>query len=214
MDIRGHGHSSHPAKFSSYRIDNLTRDVKQIINAEAVKDFILIGHSWGATIALAYAVNFPQKLKGLVAISGWHLPLHPSPKLVRVLTNNLINLLAFISPPPIKPNHSSYPKGKFHKDYEWLGLTKTIVRNSLKSYLLSLKEAVNLNLQTHIEKINVPTLFIAGTKDTIVHPSIPHKMHSSVKGSRLKFIKGANHVVILNNPKELYTQIQNFLKEI
>ena len=214
MDIRGHGHSSHPAKFSSYQIDNLTQDVKQIIDAEAVEDFILVGHSWGATIALAHAVNLPQKLKGLIIISGWHLPLHPSSKFAKALINNLINILAFISPPAISPKHSSYPPGKFHKDYEWLGLTKTIVRNSLKSYLLSLKEAVNLNLETHIEKINVPTLFIAGTKDTIVHPSIPQKMHSSVKGSKLKFIEGANHVAILNNPKEVYTQIQNFLEEI
>ena len=213
MDLRGHGFSDHPARSKSYEIDNLAQDVVEISSREKVGKIVLIGHCWGAMVSLNFAINFPQKLKGLVVVSGsFHPPLYLNSSLKQTLATGLINLMATLSPKLVQPRHSYYPAKKFHKDYEWLGLAKTIMRNSLKSYLLSSKQIVNLNLENKLKKIKMPTLIISGSKDSIFPLSISRKMHTKIQNSKLEVVDGANHVVILNNPIQVYKSIKSFLK--
>ena len=215
MDIRGHGYSNHPRGFLSYKIDNLVEDVVSVMEAEKIPKIVLIGHCYGAVVALNFAVKYPEKLEKLVIISGtYRPPLYIFGKVVKVLAVGIGNLGALISPKPHKPQHSKYPAGKFHRDYEWIGLAKTILHNSLRSYLLTSKEVVNLELEPFLGRIKTPTLVIVGEKDTIFPMSISKKIHEKIPESKFEVIKWANHVVILNNPDKVSKLIFDFLKTV
>ena len=123
------------------------------------------------------------------------------------------NLLALISPPPIYPKHSTYPPSKFHKDVEIFGLIKTILHNSLRSYLLSSKEILKRNLKLELKNIKQPTLIISGGKDSIFPAPISEEIHAQIPNSKLEIIKDANHVVVLNNINETASYISDFLLE-
>ncbi len=215
MDLRGHGYSDHPRAFQSYAVDNLVQDVVAVMDQENMSKATLIGHCYGAVIATYFALSHSEKLNGLAVISStYQHPWYLRSKAMRALANGFINVLAFFSPKPFRPRHSPYPPGKFHKDYELLGLVKTISHNSLRSYLLATKQIVNLDLERRLAGITTPTLIIAGEKDSIFPLSVSQTIHTAIAGSRFEIIKEANHVVILNNVTQVVNSLHSFLKEI
>lgn len=208
MDLRGHGKSGHPFSFKKYKLSNFIEDAIKIMDFEKIEKVILIGHSLGAVLATHIALARPERIEKLILISSSYSP-PPYFKIPGALL--LCNALALLSPPPIYPKHSIYPPEKFHKDVEIFGLIKTIIRNSLKSYLLSSKEILKTNIKSDLKNIKTPTLIISGNKDTIFPAPISENIHSQVPNSKLEIIKNANHVIVLNNINETVEHISNFL---
>ena len=60
IDMRNHGLSG----FGKFSIEAVTRDIAEVLNHEKVKEFIPVGMSIGAPIALEVAKRFPEKAKG------------------------------------------------------------------------------------------------------------------------------------------------------
>jgi pimeloyl-ACP methyl ester carboxylesterase len=212
MDLRGHGYSSHPRAAQKYQIENLVKDILTILGEEKIDKVVLIGHSYGAVVAANFAIVHSNRLIKLVLISGAiKAPNYLKSKSRKVLVHAIISLAAKISPPQVKKWHSPYPIGKFHKDYEVKGLIRTIFYNSWGSYLLTSKQTIDLDLESKLNKISVPTLVIVGTKDSIFPLEVSRKIHEAIPNSKLEVIEGANHVVILNHPKETVMLVSKFL---
>ena len=57
----------------NYTIDTLIHDAEAILRAYAVETCIVAGHSFGPNVALAYALRYPARVIGLIAIAGGKL---------------------------------------------------------------------------------------------------------------------------------------------
>ncbi len=68
LDQRGHGLSDKPDR--GYDNAQIVADDFGLATALKLENPIVIGHSWGATIALAYAAAHPDTVKGLVLVDG------------------------------------------------------------------------------------------------------------------------------------------------
>ncbi len=70
LDQRGHGLSQKPD--TGYTTEQIVEDDFDFASAsDLLRDrHIIVGHSWGATIALAYAGTYPDKVAGLVLVDG------------------------------------------------------------------------------------------------------------------------------------------------
>jgi pimeloyl-ACP methyl ester carboxylesterase len=75
-DLRGHGDSEW-ARGSSYSLSDNIYDLTQTIGAKG--DTVLVGHSFGGMISLAYAGTFPERVSRLVILDGIFLPGRSSP---------------------------------------------------------------------------------------------------------------------------------------
>ncbi|MCB2180479.1 MAG: alpha/beta fold hydrolase [Desulfobulbaceae bacterium] len=64
LDLRGHGHSSMPARGYSSR--ELAADLRALFEYLGIKNATLIGHSYGGVVALHSAVLYPEMVKRLV----------------------------------------------------------------------------------------------------------------------------------------------------
>jgi len=82
-DQRGYNLSSKPANIADYAIKNLTADVIAIANQLGYESFYLAGHDWGAAVAWATALQYPQRLKKLAILN---VP-HPAAMLHTLRTN-------------------------------------------------------------------------------------------------------------------------------
>ncbi len=72
FDQRGSGRSQPQAETSENTLDDLVADIEAIRLQRGIGQWLVHGHGWGATLALAYAQRFAQCLAGVV-LSGLFL---------------------------------------------------------------------------------------------------------------------------------------------
>ena len=68
VDQRGHGDSGKPDY--GYDFASVGRDVAAMLVGRNIRRPVLVGHSWGADVALELAVARPELLSGIVCIDG------------------------------------------------------------------------------------------------------------------------------------------------
>jgi proline iminopeptidase len=65
-DQLGCGNSDHPDDASLWTLGRYTQEVEEVRRALGLEHFVLFGHSWGGILALEYALNHQELLRGLV----------------------------------------------------------------------------------------------------------------------------------------------------
>jgi pimeloyl-ACP methyl ester carboxylesterase len=74
FDQRGCGETDVPAGKNSYRITEIVDDIPGLLDALGITEPVaVIGHDWGAAIAWAFALTYPQRVSTIVAVSVGHL---------------------------------------------------------------------------------------------------------------------------------------------
>jgi proline iminopeptidase len=65
-DQLGNNNSDQPDDPSLWTLPRYLQEVEEVRRGLALDDFVLYGHSWGGILAIEYALNYPQHLRGLV----------------------------------------------------------------------------------------------------------------------------------------------------
>jgi pimeloyl-ACP methyl ester carboxylesterase len=68
LDQRGHGESDKPG--SGYDFDTIVADDGAAVKALDTARSVVVGHSWGASVALQFAVTYPDNVTSLVLVDG------------------------------------------------------------------------------------------------------------------------------------------------
>ena len=77
IDRPGHGYSTRPAQLASPPAASMASQARMIHEAMGligVEKPIIVGHSLGGTVALAYATQFPEHISGIVSLAGYCFP--------------------------------------------------------------------------------------------------------------------------------------------
>jgi pimeloyl-ACP methyl ester carboxylesterase len=67
-DQRGHGASSKPPR--GYGFDEVTADLAAVLRACRARRAVVVGHSYGANVALELAARRPEAVAGVVCVDG------------------------------------------------------------------------------------------------------------------------------------------------
>lgn len=73
FDARGHGESGKPGH--GYAFDSVSEDARAVAKATRTRRPVLVGHSWGAMVALEIAARRPRWLAAAVLVDGGLVPL-------------------------------------------------------------------------------------------------------------------------------------------
>ncbi len=74
MDRPGFGYSTRSNDAEAWRPSAQATQLRAAAQAMGVEKPILVGHSWGASVALAWALDAPDEVAGVVAASGAMMP--------------------------------------------------------------------------------------------------------------------------------------------
>jgi proline iminopeptidase len=66
FDQRGAGRSTATARLRANTTDHLVADIERIRTELGIDRWMVVGGSWGATLALAYAERHPERVRGIV----------------------------------------------------------------------------------------------------------------------------------------------------
>src|SRR5918992_2252687 len=66
---RGHGDASRPA--AGYHPRDMAADVAAFLDSQGLDSAVIAGHSMGSTVALRFALDYPQRTRGLVPMGAF-----------------------------------------------------------------------------------------------------------------------------------------------
>jgi pimeloyl-ACP methyl ester carboxylesterase len=86
-DQLGFGRSDKPAQVDAYSVPRSVRHFSALADELGLEDVSLVGHDWGAMIALAWAVEHPERVRRVVLFNSFtgSKPSWPMPTTLRML---------------------------------------------------------------------------------------------------------------------------------
>ena len=214
MDLRGRGQSDKPP--NGYSIENHCRDILALLNELRLDRVVLMGHSLGAFISLAFAAQYPQRTDRLILVDGGgKLSEAQSAKVFAGIKPALDRL------GQVFPSAEAYLSHMKEAPYlqPWNDFLETYVRYEIEEFQGGVRvnikpehiqeEAINLgkvDSSQFYPQIQVPTLILRATKgllaedDILLPEDVIGRMTREIPGARRIDLEGTNHYSILFQP--------------
>ncbi len=207
IDLRGHGKSFRPKGQENYKLNKFTDDIYKVLMHEKISKCIMVGHSFGSIILLNFLKRHMKSVSSAIFISSTYTP---SKRIISRVVKPFYYIGDIFS---LKKygNHVDYKNFKDTGDWNLRRIYADVSNTGLHSHFHSLRHISNFNGEDILKKIDIPVLMIHGNADTIFLLEHAKEMHSKLKNAELVVIDKADHVIILNNIKELSELIDAFV---
>jgi len=211
FDLRGHGKSVKKNDFNYYALENIADDINELAKFFGLDNFILIGHSFGALLALDFANKFKGMVSGMVLLApDYRISRTVRAKLARPFLG--IVRIAFLKPFKERAGtHIDYRKFRNTGDWDIKRISADIKNTSLRVYCYCLWQADKIDGDKMISDIDVPVLIVHGKKDSVFPCSDSVSMAKKIPGARLTILPKANHILVINNHMEVGDEIEKFI---
>ena len=218
FDRPGFGYSDRPhgSAWSAGTQADLIRDAFADLG---INRPIVLGHSWGAAVALALGLNHPEAVRGLVLLSGYYYPTLRADVLFSALTAIPIlgDLLRYsVSPFIGKLMLPLLLKGMFAPLPVPARFTKSFPRDMpvrpgqirAQSQDGVAMIPVALSMRHRYKELSMPIVIMAGAKDRVVKDSQAVRLHEEIPHSILRLIPGVGHMVHYAVPDEVARAVE------
>ena len=217
FDRPGHGHSDRP----NHR--PITVDVQAQMLHAALKDLhveqpILVGHSWGGALALAYALEFQDDLAGLVLLAPAayesddgvsFLTKLPALPLIGDLINFIFtpllgasvvreDLQKAFSPDPVPKHYLRHVLSEWTrpKKVKWYSVDDALLNESLPKFT------------NRYSEVRVPVTIVTGDSDLIVPANEnAHRLYAALPHAELIVLEKTGHQIPFTRPEAVVDAI-------
>lgn len=219
FDRPGYGHSERPHA-RSWDVLDQARLFQQAFKQLGLERPLVLGHSYGALLALALALEFPDAVSGLILESGYFYPaglpdLHLlqdsripvvgevlrysiAPWLIRAAWPTLIKRV--FAPGEVPAAFEAYPT--------WMALRPS----QLEAASAELGQLIQCAtaLSARYAELSLPVTILAGREDALL-PSETHsvRLHGALASSELRLLDGAGHMLHYQAPETLREAIDS-----
>ena len=224
IDLRGHGLSSAPEKKEFYALEHFANDLKKILIQLKIKKFILIGHSFGGSIAIVYCTKYlDASLQKMVLIESTYK--YPYKKYHEL---NINPFFCFLLRKMVEfkiLTNKSFPRipeldlMKLPKENIFFQIYDELYHTPFKVIFQCLDAAKYFSTRQEkqivsaLRKVKSPTLLISGTNDTIVNKKYSYELKNIIPHSKLKIFEKAGHQFPLEENKIFNKELFSFLIE-
>lgn len=205
IDRPGYGYSDRPRGLWTPRAHATL--FQKALQQLGVTQAVVLGHSWGALVAVALALQAPQLVRSLVLASGYYYPtlradvMLSSPAaipgigdLMRHTVSPVVGKL--MQPAMIKAMFApaAVPE-RFDRDFPKAMMLRPIqLRASAED--AALMTPVTVELEKHYHDLKLPVVIIAGGDDQIADIDRQSKrLHSELPDSELVVVPGMGHMI-------------------
>ncbi len=208
IDLLGHGKTENLSYV--HTMEEQAQMIKAILNSLKLRRYIIIGHSLGGYVALAFAELFPKNIKKLVLMNSTALADTPEKKRNRDRAIKMVkqNKDTFIK---IAIPNLFTEKSKILYKKEINFIKKESLKTSLQGIIASLEGMKIRKERTFILQNNsFNKLFIIGRKDPLLDYNTLIQQTNATNTQIAIFSNG--HMSHIENYNELVTSITDFIK--
>lgn len=189
--------------------------VKSIAENEELDSFVLIGHSMGGYVTLAFAEKYPKLLSGFGLFHSTAIPDSEEKKVSRKKGMDFIlqhGTTAFLD--TIIPN--LFSKGVQKHKPELIKSFANSFPEFSKTALISYYEAmINRPDRTEVLKqAKVPVLFVLGTEDIVIPIEEGMKLTTLPAISNIHILKESGHMGMLEESELSKNALEDFLYQV
>ncbi|TJZ91213.1 alpha/beta hydrolase [Paracoccus gahaiensis] len=205
FDRPGYGHSTRP-RGRVWSADAQADLVSAALGQMGVTGAVVLGHSWGASVAVALALRHPGIVRGLVLASGYY---YPTPRLdmllmagpavpvlgdilrhaVAPLTSRLVwplLLRKIFGPAPVPAKFGGFPM-------EMVVRPSQLHASAAESALLIPMVAATV---ARYPTLTMPVVIVAGSEDRLIDPDAQSgRLHDAIPHSSYHPVPGSGHMV-------------------
>ncbi len=198
-DLPGFGESQIPVR--AWSLNDYANFIDQFSELLKLKKFYLLGHSFGGSLAIKYALKFPEKVKKLFLAAPSCIRKDNKKKQLLAKTAKLSNAFSFL--PFYSLTRRAFYKFIVRKS-DYLS-TKGVMK---EIYLKIIKE----DFSDVLSHVKTPAVIIWGDKDDVIPLEDAHFIQKKIKNSKLEIIPGGTHDIERFLPDPLSRKILENLK--
>ena len=213
IDRPGHGKSDRPSRKAAtleYQAQLLHQTFLQL----GITQSVLVGHSWGAALALLYALQYPEEVSAMVLLAPAAYADNGANRLLRTAVKTpLLGDLSLLLGKFMVGRHilkreltqAFYPQ-EVPVDYLKVASSSWLGRRQVKAFLedeWSLNDSLKTMSMRYCD-ISIPTVIITGDEDKIVSPQEnSFRLHAAIPQSQLIQLKGTGHEIPQTHPESI-----------
>lgn len=227
-DQRGSGRSDDEKNLTRINLNTFVEDLEEVRQKFNLKRVSILGHSWGAFLAMKYAISHPKVVDKLILVSSMpasnkdfalsieecNRRLQPFMKEVE----QIVNSKEFLEQDPgtladhLRMIFRSYCFNPQDADKLNLSTSYQAHINYLKVAEIFEKTlfANPFDLYDNLKKLSCKTLFIHGNEDPF-SLAFAKKAHITIKNSQFEIIKDCGHFPYIEKPQEFFKLLNKFL---
>jgi long-chain acyl-CoA synthetase len=186
-DLRGHGQSDAP--LTNYSMEELVEDLETIADTlQLPEKFTLVGHSFGGSICVEYAVRHPERLDSLVLLTT--AGEYPVQRAVKLLSH--------------VPTAAFRPWWRFRPRWNAdIHVMKRMMLNNLSTW----------SGWELMKRIETPTLIVTGERDRYFPREVFTRVTETIPNAEVVDIGASKHKVQLERHKAVNRAIERFIFE-
>ncbi len=191
-------------------MQEFVEDIHALLEELRVERCSIVSHSFGTLIAMEYTRAYPALVEHNIFLAPAYGVHHFK------ITKLLANLGAALAMAPLRVRaygRTDYTRFYPTPDYSVTRIGTDIVNMGLRSYLRSLRVVFEQNYNPHWLELASPSLVVHGADDSIVPVEHARELAKVLKNSKLVELSGANHILVLNNIKEVVAEIEKFVQQ-
>lgn len=230
-DQRGTGLSDGHLDLAAISIDQFVEDLEALRIAFGLEKISLMGHSWGAIVALAYAVKYQTHLDHLILVDS--IPVNNkfaiefsktyqqrfqrlSADEQQELTTTCTRPGTELSPKILDECNQLDAQLRFYDPAKAASVDPAIDENTLKNadtvgaLIKTSFNKMQQDFDNQLPTIHVPTLIIHGDFDPIPLKSSDY-LHEQIPESQIVIMIEAGHFPFIEQPEQFVTALRTFL---
>jgi pimeloyl-ACP methyl ester carboxylesterase len=229
-NYRGHGRSARPRDPYRVTVDDCVEDLLCVLDAAGEPRAVLVGHSMGVQVSLEVHRRAPERVVALLLVCG--APGHPldtfhdstALKLVFPFARGAVErhpTLARIVFKAVVPTEFAIELALTHEVNRARVDRADLVRyfGDLAQidpllFVRMLASASETDSADHLPEVDVPTLVLAGEKDSFTPVHLSKAMHTAIPGAELAVVPGGTHITPLEYPALVARHVRRFLARV
>jgi len=201
LDLPGHGHSQGPGR------DAIAAYAGVVIawaDAVGLPSFVIAGHSMGGGIALTCALDYGQRMAGLILIgSAARLRVHPD--ILAGLRDDRVAISARLVEWVYGPRATPEQKRQYGR---------LLLAADIDTLLGDWLACDRFDVRDRLAEVKAPTLILTGALDVMTPPRAASFLAEHIAGADLTWLEGAGHMAQIEAPTLTAAAISGFLARL